>query len=108
MATCISCDKRYYLDNPGCTLRFCTQECLRSYTCDHIRPGWAGDINEVFEERDRLREEVKELRAAEIKPKPTERQRRIDRQGAGVCAHGCRCDMCGPGPHPEDAMGGDQ
>lgn len=61
MATCISCDKRYYLDNPGCTLRFCTQECLRSYTCDHIRPGWAGDINEVFEERDRLREEIKEL-----------------------------------------------
>ena len=60
MANCISCDKRYYLDDTGCTLRFCTQECLRSYTADKVGPGWAGDINEVFEERDRLRDEVKQ------------------------------------------------
>ena len=65
MAQCIECDEKYFLDNGrGCTLRVCSQECLRKKVVDLIGSGIGGDINEVFHRQELLREQNEVLKKA--------------------------------------------
>lgn len=67
MAECIQCRTKYYIDGTGGTLRFCSQECLRLLAAETVGPGFAGDLNEVFQSRDAHATECKRLHAALIK-----------------------------------------